>query len=222
MLTERFDNALTYASWVHGGQKRKGTKIPYISHLLTVASIVLENGGNEDEAIAALLHDAAEDQGGVARLDDIRSRFGEPIAQIVEACSDSLVEDSSDKAPWHQRKERYRAELENHANPSNYLVSAADKLHNARAMAQDERQSREELWSRFNASKGCIVWNLSELARIYAGISDERVRQVARELQKVITELKTANEGECREGEPQCLETDRRQRQHATVNVNAG
>jgi (p)ppGpp synthase/HD superfamily hydrolase len=145
VLTERFDKALTYASIVHGGHKRKGTQTPYISHLLAVVSIVLENGGTEDEAIAALLHDAAEDQGGRPRLDDIRARFGDRVAEIVEACSDSLVEDSSKKPEWHKRKELYHRELRAHSDSSFYLVSVADKLHNARSMAQDERQIGEKL-----------------------------------------------------------------------------
>jgi hypothetical protein len=106
MLTKRFDRALHYARVVHDGQKRKGTQAPYFSHLLAVASIVLENGGTEDEAIAARLHDAAEDQGGAPRLEDIRTRCGPRVAEIVEACSDSLEEDASKRSPWHGRKKR--------------------------------------------------------------------------------------------------------------------
>ncbi len=95
VLTDRFDRALLYATHVHGGQVRKGTSTPYVAHLLAAAATVLEYGGDEDLAVAALLHDSVEDQGGAARLDDIRNRFGEPVARIVEACSDSLANTAS-------------------------------------------------------------------------------------------------------------------------------
>src|ERR1700745_3023753 len=92
MLTDRFDRALLYATHVHGGQVRKGTSTPYVAHLLAVAATVLEYGGDEDLPIAHLLHDSVEDQGGRASLDDVRNRFGERVARIVEACSDSLAD----------------------------------------------------------------------------------------------------------------------------------
>jgi (p)ppGpp synthase/HD superfamily hydrolase len=189
MLTNRFDEALAYARAVHDGQIRKGTQTPYFSHLLAVAGIVLENGGSEDEAIAALLHDAAEDQGGAPRLANIRARFGPLVAEIVEACSDSLEEDPAKKPPWHERKKRYHDGLSRHQDTSAFLVSAADKLHNARAMAQDERQEGEKLWRRFNVGKGCVLWNLRTLAGIYGEQQDARVRNVAAELKRVIAEL---------------------------------
>src|SRR3984957_7917938 len=108
-LTDRFDRALLYATHVHGGQLRQGTGVPYIAHLLAVAATVLEYGGSEDTAIAALLHDAVEDQGGEPRLADIRTRFGERVAQIVRACSDSVADTSAgqQKEAWHLRKTRY-------------------------------------------------------------------------------------------------------------------
>lgn len=129
-LTPRFEAALVYASQVHAGQKRKGTEIPYIAHLLSVAGIVLEEDGDEDEAIAALLHDAVEDQGGQARLEDIGSRFGDRVAEIVEGCTDA---DTIPKPEWQERKERHLAHLRG-ASSSVLEVSAADKLHNARAI----------------------------------------------------------------------------------------
>ncbi|MBM3583775.1 MAG: HD domain-containing protein [Alphaproteobacteria bacterium] len=112
-LTDRFDRALLYATHVHGGQTRKGTGTPYVAHLLAVAATVLEYGGDEDLAIAALLHDSAKDQGGKARLDDVRNRFGHRVAHMVEACSDGLANTSAGerKADWRQRKERYIAHL---------------------------------------------------------------------------------------------------------------
>src|SRR5262245_5807386 len=107
-LSQRFDEALVYAARVHAAQKRKGTEIPYLSHLLAVAALALEHGASEDEAIAALLHDAVEDQGGAARRADIRWRFGDAVAAIVDGCSDADVEP---KPPWRERKERYLAHL---------------------------------------------------------------------------------------------------------------
>ena len=113
MLTERFDRALLYATHIHGGQVRKGSSTPYVAHLLAVAATVLENGGDEDLAIAALLHDSVEDQGGKARLEDVRNRFGERVARIVEACSDSLANTAKGerKAHWRERKDAYIAHL---------------------------------------------------------------------------------------------------------------
>src|SRR5947209_18837865 len=112
-LTDRFDRALLYATHIHGGQTRKGTAIPYMAHLMAVAATVLEYGGAEDEAIAALLHDAVEDQGGEPRLADIRNRFGARVAEIVRACSDSVTDTSAGepKEDWHLRKVRYVAHL---------------------------------------------------------------------------------------------------------------
>jgi HD domain len=105
--------ALIYATHVHGGQVRKGTSTPYIAHLLAVAATVLEYGGDEDLAIAALLHDSVEDQGGTARLEDVRNRFGERVARVVKACSDSLADTAKGerKAHWQERKEAYLAHL---------------------------------------------------------------------------------------------------------------
>jgi len=131
-----------YASELHSGQVRKGTHIPYVSHLLAVASLVLEAGGNEEEGVAALLHDAVEDQGGRATLLNIRERFGETVAIIVEGCTDA---DVIPKPPWLARKEQYVRHLRN-AAPSVRLVSLADKLHNARATVSDLRRDGNELW----------------------------------------------------------------------------
>ena len=139
MLTERFNDALVFAAELHGSQKRKGTQTPYISHLMAVASIVLEHGGSEDEAIAGLLHDAVEDQGatypgGVEALrQEIASRFGSNVLAIVDACSDT---DQIPKPPWQKRKEAYIEHLKD-ADTSTLLVSCADKVHNARAILTD-------------------------------------------------------------------------------------
>ena len=138
VLTDRFDRALLYATHVHGGQVRKGTSTPYVAHLLAVAATVLEYCGDEELAIAALLHDSVEDQGGKARLDDVRNRFGEGVARIVEACSDSLADTGKGerKAHWRERKVAYLAHLRT-ADEDTLWVSLADKVHNARTILRD-------------------------------------------------------------------------------------
>ena len=134
VLTDRFDRAMLYATHVHGGQVRKGTPIPYIAHLLAVAATVLEYDGSEDMAIAALLHDAVEDQGGEPRLSDIRNRFGDRVAEIVRSCSDTVVNSSAgeQKEDWQTRKRRYVEHL-NSVDQETLLVSLSDKIHNAHA-----------------------------------------------------------------------------------------
>jgi (p)ppGpp synthase/HD superfamily hydrolase len=190
----RFNNALEYAATAHRAQKRKSTEIPYVGHLLGVASIVIDAGGNEDESIAALLHDAPEDQGGQARLDDIRIRFGDRVATIVEACSDSLAEDPCLKADWPTRKRAYLNHLATNDDASIFLVSAADKLHNLRSMAADYAVVGDALWSRFNPAAGkagCIRYYRS-LARSYAKINEARVARIAVELQATLDRLEAA------------------------------
>jgi (p)ppGpp synthase/HD superfamily hydrolase len=146
LLGPRFEDALAYALHVHAGQTRKRTAVPYASHLLAVAALVLEDGGDEDQAIGALLHDAAEDAGGRGRIADIRARYGERVARIVEACSDSF--DGEPKAPWAERKRAYVERLR--SEPEDVLrVSVADKLHNARAMLRDLRVEGPRVWERF-------------------------------------------------------------------------
>jgi (p)ppGpp synthase/HD superfamily hydrolase len=143
MLGTRFDGALIYAVHLHGGQVRKGTTIPYVAHLLGVASLALEAGADEDEAIAALLHDAVEDQGGLARRADIEVRFGARVARIVADCSDA---DQEPKPPWRERKEAYLANLGSKAK-SSLLVSLADKTHNAQAIVSDLHSQGPSLWN---------------------------------------------------------------------------
>ena len=185
LLTRRFDDALLYASHVHGGQKRKATEIPYIAHLLGVASLVLEDGGDEDEAIAALLHDAGEDQGGAPRVADIRARFGDRVADIVAACSDSDVVDPRKKPPWRNRKRKYLAHLR--AYPPDVLrVSVADKLHNARAILADYRQHGNALWKRFNAGRDDQLWYYRSLVDRFRQMRPGRLTD---ELARVVGEL---------------------------------
>lgn len=163
-LGDRFGKALAYSFQAHREQTRKGSDTPYMGHLLGAASLVIEDGGDEDQAIAALLHDAVEDQGGQARLADIRTQFGPEVAVIVEACSD--WDGVGEKAPFRERKEKYLEHLTS-ASPEVLRVSAADKLYNARAILADYHSLDEGLWSRFNAPREDILWYYESLFRIF-------------------------------------------------------
>ncbi len=165
VLTPRYAEAVQYASELHAGQTRKSTNIAYISHLLGVSSLVLEAGGDEDMAIAALLHDGPEDQGGRATLNEIRVRFGERVADIVEGCSDSLSDDPEDKDPWKDRKVTFLGHLKD-ADDDTLAVSLADKLHNARAIATDLMITGPSTWDRFNASPPEIFWYYESILAI--------------------------------------------------------
>jgi (p)ppGpp synthase/HD superfamily hydrolase len=149
-----FESALKFAARLHADQPRKGSDAPYISHLLAVAAIALEHGATEKEAIAALLHDAVEDQGGQETLDKIRRRYGKKVASIVAACSDT---DVSPKPPWRERKEAYVERLRSEPY-SVRLVVAADKLHNARHMLSSYRVQGEDLWSNFKGGRDGTLW----------------------------------------------------------------
>ena len=162
-LSGRLDDAFTYAHEVHGAQTRKGTDSPYLSHLMGVSSIVLDDGGTEDEAIAALLHDAAEDHGGRERLADISRRFGAAVAKIVEDCTDSW---SVPKAPWADRKRAYIHHARKLPAPS-LRVSAADKVHNAYAILRDLRNIGEGVWTRFSATPDDVMAYYEGLVRAY-------------------------------------------------------
>jgi (p)ppGpp synthase/HD superfamily hydrolase len=153
-LTARFADALTLACELHRTQARKGTQIPYVAHLLAVAALALEHGASEDEAIAALLHDAVEDQGGLATEALIRTRFGDAVAEIVMGCSDATT---VPKPPWRARKERHLAHLAQ-ASPSVRLVAACDKLHNARSILAEHRAHGDAVWARFNGGKDGTLW----------------------------------------------------------------
>ncbi|MBA2304774.1 MAG: HD domain-containing protein [Acidobacteria bacterium] len=152
-LTARFEDAFRYAREIHGAQTRKGNAAPYIGHLMGVASIVLDDGGTEEEAIAALLHDAAEDQGGRDRLADIRARFGDGVARIVEDCTDSW---ETPKRPWSDRKREYVEHARALPGPS-LRVAAADKVHNAYAILRDLRSVGDQVWERFNAPADDVI-----------------------------------------------------------------
>jgi GTP pyrophosphokinase len=181
-LSERFTDALTYATQLHANQTRKGGGVPYISHLLGVASIVLEYGANEDEAIAPLLHDAVEDQGGAATREEIRRRFGDTVTQIVDGCTDA---DTTPKPPWRQRKEAYIAHIPQ-ACASVRLVSAADKLHNVRSILKDYRLIQEAVWDRFQGGKNGTLWYYRTLLDTFRAIESTPLID---ELERVVTEL---------------------------------
>lgn len=181
-LSVRFEKALVFATQLHARQVRKGSGIPYISHLLAVAALVLEYGGNEDEAIAALLHDAIEDQGGDATRQEIRQRFGEVVVEIVDGCTDA---DTTPKPPWRPRKEAYIEHLYD-ASPSILLVSAADKLHNTRSILNDYRVVGEKLWPRFKAGKEGTLWYYRALLTVY---QRRGVTPLILELERVVNEL---------------------------------
>ncbi len=162
-LSGRFEEAVQYANRVHAGQVKNGTSAPYIGHLLGVAAIVLDDGGTEDEAIAALLHDAAEDHGGRERLDDIRRRFGDAVARIVEDCTDAW---DTPKPSWTERKAAYTR----HARalpPSSLRVSAADKVHNTYAILRDLRNMGERVWTRYPVAADDVMAYYGGLVRAY-------------------------------------------------------
>lgn len=182
-LSDRFDKALVYATLIHAGQFRKETGVPYIAHLLGVASIALEYGATEDEAIAALLHDAGEDAGGVGRIEDIRTRFGDKVARIVEGCTDAVT---VPKPPWRERKEKYIAHLKS-ADASTILVSASDKVHNARAILRDLRRHGDKVFNRFTGKKEGTLWYYRALVIAFREHSDHT--DLIDELDRVVTEI---------------------------------
>lgn len=187
--TERFDQALAYASHIHRDQRRKGVNTPYISHLLGVAAIAIENGADEDKAIAALLHDAVEDQGGAARLPDIRARFGDRVAAMVVDCTDTDIEP---KPPWGPRKEAYLASLANKPRAS-LEVSLADKTHNVGSIIADLHAVGEAVWQRFTAPKEGTLWYYRALADAFAihapSVAAARFERAVIELERVAAEL---------------------------------
>ena len=185
-LTNRFFEALVYAADAHKDQVRKSTNVTYISHPIGVASLVLEAGGNEDQAIAALLHDVAEDCGGMPRIVEIEQKFGPEVAKIVLDCTDSLAEDSAAKESWEIRKERYIEHLR-HAADSSVLVSAADKTHNARAIATDLQELGPVTWQRFTSrnNPGRILWYYQSLEEVFRtrGVSPKLLRPLQTAIQ---------------------------------------
>ncbi len=181
-LSHKFEEALVYATRIHGGQLRKKTKIPYIGHLLGVTAIALEYGANETEAIAALLHDAVEDCGGSERQREIEKKFGKEVGEIVAGCTDT---DETPKPPWRARKENYIAHLKT-ACASTRLVSASDKLHNAQAIVHTLREAGDEVWERFTAGKEGALWYYRSLVTAFR---EHGPSALIEELDRVVTEM---------------------------------
>jgi (p)ppGpp synthase/HD superfamily hydrolase len=181
-FSDRFDKALAYATIIHAGQLRKATQTPYIAHLLGVTSIALEYGANEDEAIAALLHDAGEDAGGEGRIADIHARFGPAVAKIVEGCTDTL---ETPKPAWRERKEKYINHLDS-ADASTILVSAADKLYNTRAILRDLRREGNSAFERFQGKKDGILWYYRALVAAFRKRGES---ELIDELDRLVTEI---------------------------------
>jgi (p)ppGpp synthase/HD superfamily hydrolase len=186
-LTARFTDALSVACELHRTQSRKGTQTPYVAHLLGVASLALEHGADEDEAIAALLHDAVEDQGGASTAAMIHARFGERVAAIVLDCTDT---DAVPKPPWRPRKEAYVAHIRE-ASASARLVSACDKLHNVRTLVTDYREIGEALWARFTGGRETL-WYYRALVDAFASHGRDRLVD---ELDLAVTELEALSRG---------------------------
>ena len=182
ILSNRFSEALIYAAELHATQVRKGSGVPYIAHLLGTASIALEYGASEDEAIAALLHDAIEDRGGSITREAIRSRFGDTVTAIVDGCTDS---DTTPKPPWRQRKETYIAHIVT-ASGSVRLVSAADKLYNVRSILEDYRQSGDRVWERFKGKKDGTLWYYNSLVEAFRQTEST---PIVEELARTVLEL---------------------------------
>lgn len=184
-LGKRFSEAFCYAAALHSSQKRKGSDVPYIAHLMGVCSIVLELGGDEDQAIAALLHDAVEDQGGRPTLREIHRRFGDRVARLVEACTDA---DTVPKAPWRQRKEDYIEHLQS-APPDVLPIVLADKIHNARTILRDYQELGEELWKRFKGGKEGTLWYYRTLV---ATLEKMDSGWAVNELTRIVSEIDNA------------------------------
>jgi (p)ppGpp synthase/HD superfamily hydrolase len=182
-LTDRFNRALSYAFHLHSRQTRKGVQTPYVAHLLSVTALVLEAGGDEDLAIAALLHDAVEDQGGMITLKQIRHDYGDRVADIVLGCSDSTS--IFKKAPWKERKDGYLAHLAT-ASEDVLKVSLADKLHNARTILLDLRQDGNLVWQRFNGGKEGALWYYRALVDFF---DTQRDLTYVDELHRVVEEI---------------------------------
>jgi (p)ppGpp synthase/HD superfamily hydrolase len=187
-LGTRFLHAFQFAAEKHAGQTRKASTIPYIAHLMGVASLVLEAGGDEDLAIAALLHDVVEDCGGAPMLREVRRRFGNRVAKVVDGCTDA---DTDPKPPWRERKENYLRHLAD-ADADTLLVSAADKLNNVRSILSDYREIGEFVWNRFNGGREGTLW-------YYRSLRDEFLRhgrnRITRELELAVNELESLTRG---------------------------
>lgn len=184
-LSRRFEDALIMSTQLHAHQTRKGTDTPYVAHCLSVAALVLEECRDEDLAIAALLHDAVEDQGGINTLMEIEQKFGKRVADIVDSCSDSYT---IPKPPWKARKEAYLDQLKKSEFEAR-LVSLADKLHNARCLLRDLRIDGGRAWDKFNGGKDGTLWYYRSLISIFVEYEDnylfDELKRVVGEIEKI-------------------------------------
>jgi GTP pyrophosphokinase len=196
-FSDKLTRAFDYARHLHI-ERRKGTGIPAMAHLMGVASLVMGEAGladfpvTEDMVVAALLHDAAEDHGGASRLEDIRQNFGSNVARMVEGLSDSLAEDPNAKDPWEQRKQAYIDRLR--SEPADVrLISVADKLYNARSMVEDYRVIGPEMWRRFKRGRDLQIWYFETILEVFKSAGTSRI---VGEFERVVVELKriTAND----------------------------
>lgn len=181
-LTNRFEEALVYATRLHARQNRKRSNVPYIAHLLGVTALVLEDGGDEDEAIAALLHDAVEDQGGLKTLEEIHNRFGQHVAMIVDALTDAYT---LPKPPWRERKEQYIEAMQS-ADASIRRVSLADKVYNARATLADIRRDGDLAWKKFKEGKEGTLWYYHQLIQTFG---EQEPSELWEEFKRVVSEI---------------------------------
>ena len=192
LLDAEFLRAFEYALRKHRNQKKKGSRIPYVEHLMGVCSVVLHYGGGQDEAIAALLHDVVEDQGGKPVLAEIMCEFGPRVAHLVDGCTDC---DTHPKPPWRERKENYIRNLSS-ADAGVRLVAAADKLHNARAILADYRQVGEKVWDRFQGGRQGTLWYYDALVKAFRSAPpDARVDPLVNELDRVVRTLHRQADG---------------------------
>jgi (p)ppGpp synthase/HD superfamily hydrolase len=186
-LTERFLAAVALAEEIHGRQRRIGTEVPYLAHLLVVSGLVLEDGGDEEEAIAAMLHDAVEDGGGRPVLERIQRSFGPRVAAIVEGCTDNLDGDPAE--PWIERKQRYLEHLPGVTDNAVLRVALADKVHNARSLVRDYRDEGPRIWERFpNKTAREQLWYYDGLVDFF---TDRRPGPLAEDLRRAVDELAT-------------------------------
>lgn len=192
-LTGRFDDAFLYAHLRHGNQRRKGTGVPFIAHVMAVAALVLEHGGDEDQAVAALLHDTVEDHPrGGRTATEILAQFGERVHRMVIAMTDSDPDATDDaaKGPWHERKEAYLRHLHD-ASAEVLLVAAADKLHNARAVYEDYREHGDAIWERFAVGRDDQIWYYRSLVDTLRGAPAGAPERLVDELTRTVGSLET-------------------------------
>jgi len=189
-LSDRFKRALQIAFDYHQEQERKGSREPYYAHLMSVSALVLENGGSENQAIAALLHDAVEDQGGLQTLEKIKAEFGEEIAEIVAGCTDAYTHP---KPPWKGRKTDYLEKMKSESDTI-LLVSLSDKVHNARSILRDLQKDGDAIWIRFKGGKAGTLWYYQSLANIFDESPFQSLKQDFRQLVEEIITLANLQE----------------------------